>query len=219
MRCIPILAGAILILGCSSFGKHTAGIAKIRIDDKEINLGGDLTFKKLTILEEALRALPPEVVKSVNHISFSEDADHFPYSQQAHAFFDTICIHRVIDPGVIWHEVAHTYTYALGYEFLDQWKKIVGDVYQDFRYGFYREAYKEKLAAGVVSAYGLMNEKEDIAEWVQEIYEFTHGTGSIFKNPERIDKADPRFSQKLELLYKSGFFNQDVYEKIKPLLE
>ncbi|MBI2024761.1 MAG: hypothetical protein HYT03_01545 [Candidatus Harrisonbacteria bacterium] len=235
---VVFLLALVMLQACGTTTQQTkhvnASYTKIWINGKAINLGGDLTFKNLVILEEALQTLQkhaPKSVRSINSINFINNADHFPYNQRAHAFFDDICLyegstfypdgsvtHVEIDLETIWHEVAHAYTYILGYRFLDEWIAIAGNVYQGERYGFYREDYEEKIIAGVVSAYGLMNEKEDVAEWVEEIYSYNRGLGSVFNDPKRIDKSDPRFLKKLELLYKKEFISREIYEKIKPLL-
>lgn len=223
MKFPAVLLFFLLLTGCASLEstKHTSRYSTLRIGDKDIFISGEISSEKLTLVEKMLNFLNPSVLKSVNYINFhKEGARHFQNEQAAHCNRDTICLGELHGGSLVWHEAAHAYIHSLGDGFLKEWKEIAGDIYIGNEYEKFNNAFTKGIILGVVSAYGLMDAREDIAEWTEEVYKFVYpGMMSVFVNKDKIDRTDPRFKKKLELLYQKGFFNKDFYEKIKPLLE
>jgi hypothetical protein len=161
---------------------------------------GPVTKEQVKEIDEFLSVLPPEVIRSVKSISLRKDYSHFSGTEIAHCKWNChICISDgfFTSAYTVWHEVGHAYNFYLNYKspkFRDKWKEIDG---------------------GILTSYGRTNYKEDVAEWVMEVYAFITGristitymksTGEFFKEP---------YLKKLKLLQKFGFISKENYFKI-----
>ncbi len=164
-----------------------------------IPMRGSVTEEQVKKIDELLSVFPAEVIQSVRSFSL-RDRVHFPNHEIGHYMWNCrICIAEAffVSPYTVWHEVGHAYAFYLDFKspkFRDKWKEIKG---------------------GVLTLYGATNYKEDIAEWVMEVYAFATGrisiitymktSGEFFKEP---------YLRKLRLLYKFGFITKENYYKV-----
>lgn len=163
-----------------------------------IPMRGPVTEEDVKSIDKILSVLPAEMIHSVRSFSL-RDFQHFD-DEIAHCMWNChICVNgfSFSSAYTVWHEVGHAYTFYLNYKtpkFRDKWKEIGG---------------------GILTSYGKTNYKEDVAEWVMEVYAFLTGrfsvitslklAGEFFKEP---------YLQKLRLLKKFGFITKENYLKI-----
>ncbi|GEM_PF-5424766 len=104
--------------------------------------------------------------------------------------------------------------------FISEWKKAAGDVYgkdlgEKVVAGVNAQNWKDLSAGprhGCIRAYGCNDYEEDIATFVEQI----SNDHSLYKPLIMPDSPvyDPRYRQKLDLLYKHGFITEEDYKAI-----
>lgn len=123
-----------------------------------------------------------------------------------------ICLRsKYLDRETVWHEVCHAYHDTLSEDFDNQWQDVAGDVYE-------KDYEKVKFPRrGLLKKYASYSYIEDIATWVEEIYSYVAEL-YMSHNFGKIDRSEEVYLQKLDLLLKWKFINEEDYLKIKPML-
>lgn len=228
------LAGVLLLVaavGCVPSWRDRGSLILDPIIPRDYKIpkivGEALSEDDQKVILDAFSLLPKAMVDSLDEVKVRSDVDHFisgqsfiPIGHRCVAdLLNRICLRKHwVKQELVWHETAHAYHHKLDkyyprgwYEFHFGWIKIAGKVYE--------EKYGIAESEGVLTSYGRTNLNEDIAEWVEKCYEYLYlnADNPVFKYPWL--KTDPRYRQKLELLYRFGFFNSSDYQKLKPLFQ
>ncbi len=181
----------------------TDNIDRVKIKDAMENMRGAMisSTKSLTVCGESLSS----------HFG-PKEAGHF------HRLTGEICIRRdSLYDFIIWHEFAHAYhatlPFAMTKEWLDVVHKNVGiNAYSRGRFSE-TQMFPHK---GFLTLYGTTNVNEDIAEWHEMVRAALTGTVYHFFG---MNKNDPVYIKKLDLLLKWGFITASEYETVRKMLE
>lgn len=234
MRAFFFLAFLLLIavlIGCQSVPPEINS-ELVEKDQKKKNLeivGDNLTKAQIDMIVKALAYLPKPFVESVTKIHLRDDIAHFQYDYNgkirhaaAHHCSNEeqgkICVRpKYICFVLIWHEAAHVYTAAVEYSgsLAYEWVRIAGDVYTSF----YEDYDGDPLSDGLLTNYSRRNYLEDIAEWVEECYNYLYTDPKSMAFQNKNFKTDQRYRKKLACLRKYGFISEKDYQKLKPLFE
>lgn len=119
-----------------------------------------------------------------------------------------------VDEGTIIHETGHALKRLISIEQKIRWRRIASsNAYGENRY----TAFQQFPLNGIMSAYGATNEDEDLAEWVEAVYNATDFGYAI---PFYLaNKNDPRYKAKLDFLLDNKFISADQHKKITRLLK
>ena len=146
----------------------------------------------------------------------SNDVTHFNdtygWVVVGHYHRDTkeVCLRaNYLDRETIWHEICHAYHDTLPEKFDEEWLDAADDVYG-------KDYEKVKFPVhGLLKKYASVSYVEDVATWVEEAYSCVCGLGH---NLGRVDRSDPVYLKKLDLLLKWKFINEEDYMLIKPII-
>lgn len=153
-------------------------------------------------IDNYLECMTPEVQNSIASISvlakieWHDDPEIFiagACDPNGNIYFAAIAI--IVEPSVIWHEAAHAYHAELdryGSDFSHRWQNVKG---------------------GVLTDYGMTGFREDVADWVKEIYKDLDGDWTELDRRWTKSWAEP-CRKKLQLLREYKFISETDYQKI-----
>jgi hypothetical protein len=231
MWLVRFIAGLIILLlltGCASASFYLL-IRETGPKAFQVKICGERVQQwEVGIIYHTLASLTDEMIVPKLEIVIIDDQQHLGKTWNGNNAAGHLClsscltriciIRNELNRDTINHEAAHAYhTFLKGLEksdrdgFNGEWLKIAGDVYNKNQYAPNGE--------GIVKSYARVNHMEDVAMWFQ----YCHA----YLSPSNVDnfsyifdcKTDPRYRQKLALLYKYKFLNKEDYEKLKPLFE
>ncbi len=193
---------------------------------------GNVTEDQVKTLDYILGRLPPAMIASIREIAV-QPPEHFGHGQIAH-FGNPLCgpiiclqPNNVNDSATVWHETGHAYQRQLDVDredysegFTAKWINLAGDVYVGVdNYG--EQPPSEYPRRGLLTPYASSNNREDLAEWVENVYCFlTDRNSAIAALKENGDfHKDARYAKKLQLLNQYGFLNDEDYRKVLDFLK
>ncbi|MCX5751785.1 MAG: hypothetical protein NT099_09025 [Candidatus Saganbacteria bacterium] len=188
------------------------GLDEFRERYPQIEYSGPVTDQNIKYLLDYLETLPPKVqasIKAVRVLSNEEEMEKHHLAEANNEERKMYFKATELTMPVFQHEGAHILTFALEDEksdFVDRWKAIAGEVYGQV----INTADGPKN--GCVRPYGETNYYEDIATFVEKIWE-----DPKFFNP-LIDPSSPKYDEryvaKIDLLYEYGFISREKYNAV-----
>ena len=184
------------------------------------------TAYDLLYISDGMNFVPKAVAESVKCVIVrwgEDDITHFQdkvrpdglvvvgHCHDKSGFRGIICLYGPkYDAADVVHESAHAYDLVVNKG--AEWRGIAGDVYGYERY----EDEWDFPRDGLLTHYSAKNLEEDIAEWVEAVYDHRVKNYNSFRG---VNQRDKRYIRKLEYLRKYGFIGQDDYNAIAPLLK
>jgi len=182
-----------------------------------ISLNGELGQYEASYLDNALNALSSSVVLSIHSISLNTNPAHYPDKAIMHCHDNgDICISSVkylslVYAPILWHESWYAYYFYLerhGSDFAQEWLRSVGDIYE-------RDVSSHYPHHGIFS----QDPREDLAEWGAHIHCALNGRPSIFSIIKDSDGfIDPIYYERLHILWRYGFIDNDQYRHMLEFL-
>lgn len=175
-----------------------------------------------TKIKEAMEHMLGVMIVSAQSLTIGDEnlEDHFGPKEAGHfhRLTQEICIKRDdLWDFVVWHEFAHAYHATLPYAMTKEWLDVVHIHAGIDAYKLGKFPKNQKFPhKGFLTRYGTKNVHEDIAEWYEVVKCALAGRVYHFFG---IDKSDPTYMAKLDLLWKWGFITAGEYEIMKILLE
>lgn len=152
-------------------------------------------------IDNYLDRMTPEVQNSIASITVVdkievEESERFIAGlcdSEGNLYFSALPL--IFQPSTIWHESAHAYHFQLDRE------------RSDFSYRW------TNIKGGVLTAYGQTGFREDVADWVREIYKDLDGDSTVLDRYWTQHNAVP-YRQKLQLLREYKFISEEDCQKI-----
>ena len=203
---------SLVVPGCVSFPQPSPHKSR-----HGILIRGSVTEEQVREIDGILEVLPPAMIGAVSSISSREGLGHIGKDNAAHCHFTgDICVqsYNITDPYILFHEVAHAYSYSLVFKsaFHRKWKELAGDVYgkdKEREWGYPKN--------GIIRSYGATNSDEDIAVWVEHVYLFVtlwQWRMDQLRNAGEFRNHESIYFKKLTLLRDYGFLNEENYQII-----
>lgn len=220
---------SVLSVGCTTVPHYpvsSQGLAEnisIRLSEQKENGPSENQQK---CIKSALGFLPKPVQESVKIVViYPSESPHFRSAWvSAHCEGDgTMCLRaNQLNYPTIWHEAAHAYTFWLirkGKFKEKEWKNIAAYQYGDDQKNK-SISFKYFPTNGILSSYGATHYYEDIAVWMEYIYDLEVFSRNRYRHPlfSIQDKHDPRYLKKLNFLFEEGFISYSEYQNTKLLL-
>ncbi len=164
------------------------------------------------IIRDTFADQAPELIRSIKNITIYADnsTHHFEGSHAAHTEPNgNVCfLRKFMTPSIIRHEAVHSLENKLSSEDIRKWINITGE---DEYIQLAKLPDNAFPLLGIIIKRGADNYSEDMGEWVEAIVRCSQGLTHPFL---KIQKADPRYREKLRFFRDHKAINNKEYEKI-----